>query len=93
MGTSISTSINSCLNQTWFDIQTESKITQLPDEILLQIVSYFNIHDLCFLIPKICKRFSRISRDNSIWQKFCSKEWPKKPKSETYIYFMDKRTG
>jgi hypothetical protein len=42
-------------------------INDLPDEILLKILSHFGPDDLCFIIAKVCKRWNALSKDMTLW--------------------------
>jgi hypothetical protein len=42
-------------------------INELPDDILLQILSYFGLEDLCFIIAEVCKRWSDILKYKTLW--------------------------
>jgi hypothetical protein len=44
-------------------------INDLPDEVLLKILSHFGLEDLCFKIAEVCKRWNDLSRDVTIWKK------------------------
>ena len=48
---------------------TNSSIQVLPDEILLKIFSYLNCFNLA-RVGTICRRFSKISKDDSLWLRF-----------------------
>jgi hypothetical protein len=44
-------------------------INDLPDEVLLKILSHFGPDDLCFKIAEVCGRWNALSRDVTIWKK------------------------
>jgi len=37
-------------------------LNDLPDEILLKILSYFGPEDLCFIIAKVCERWNILAK-------------------------------
>ena len=43
-------------------------LNDLPDEILLKILSYFGPEDLCFIIAKVCERWHALAKDMSLWK-------------------------
>ena len=43
-------------------------VNDLPDEILLKILSYFGPEDLCFIIAKVCERWHALAKDMSLWK-------------------------
>jgi len=43
-------------------------INDLPDVILLKIVSCFGPQDLCFYIAKVCERWSALAKDVILWK-------------------------
>jgi hypothetical protein len=43
-------------------------INDLPDEILLKILSYFKPEDLCLIIAEVCERWNALSKDMIIWK-------------------------
>jgi len=45
------------------------------DEIWLKIFQYLTLEDLFFCIPNVNKHFYQISKDNTIWEQFGSKDW------------------
>ena len=47
----------------------------LPDEILLEALSYLSVPDLLPL-RRVSKKFNTLSLDNSIWRNFCQPQWP-----------------
>jgi hypothetical protein len=46
-------------------------INDLPNEILLKILSHFGPEDLSLNIAEVCKRWKALSRDVAIWKKIC----------------------
>jgi hypothetical protein len=46
-------------------------INDLPDEILLKILSHFGPEDLILNIAGVCKRWNSLSRDVTIWKEKC----------------------
>jgi hypothetical protein len=53
-------------------------LNDLPDEILLKILSHFGPEDLCCIIAKVCKRWNALAKDLSLW-KTLSYEWDHPP--------------
>lgn len=45
----------------------QSNIEQLPDNIILEILSYLSVKDLC-ISGRVSRRWRRIARDNSLWR-------------------------
>ena len=43
-------------------------LNDLPEEILLKILSYFGPEDLCFIIAKVCKWWNILSKDVALWK-------------------------
>ena len=43
-------------------------INDLPEEILLRILSYFGPEDLCLIIAKICERWNALAKDAVLWK-------------------------
>jgi len=46
-----------------------TSINDLPDDILLEILSYFGLEDLCLNIAKVCERWKFLARDKIMWKK------------------------
>ena len=44
-------------------------LNDLPDEILLKILSHAKPEDLSLIIAKVCKRFNNLARDLALWKK------------------------
>ena len=42
-------------------------LNDLPDEILLQILSHLGPEDLCLIIAKVCKKWNDLARDEILW--------------------------
>jgi hypothetical protein len=45
-------------------------LNDLPDEILLKIVSHFVPDDLCLIIAKVCKRWNALAKGVILWKRF-----------------------
>jgi len=45
-----------------------TSLKELPDEILLKILSYFGPEDLCFIIAKVCERWNILAKDKILWK-------------------------
>ena len=43
-------------------------LDELPDEILLKILSYFDPEGLCFKIAKVCERWNVLTKDVILWK-------------------------
>jgi hypothetical protein len=43
-------------------------INDLPDEMLLKILSHFGPEDLCLKIAKVCERWNNLSKDVALWR-------------------------
>jgi hypothetical protein len=43
-------------------------LNDLPDEILLKILSHFGPEDLCFNIAKVCKLWNILAKDVVLWK-------------------------
>ena len=46
-----------------------TSINDLPDEILLKILSYFGLEELCLNIAKVCERWKFLAKDMILWKK------------------------
>ena len=44
-------------------------INDLPNEVLLEILSYFGPEDLCLIIAKVCDRWKCLAKDVILWKK------------------------
>jgi hypothetical protein len=44
-------------------------LNDLPDEILLEILSYFGLEDLCLIIAKVCEKWNVLAKDIILWKK------------------------
>ena len=76
-----------------FDFKKSQKrhlanLDELPEEILLKIFTYLNVKDIC-RCAKVCKRFGKLSHDESIWRKInlC---WNKKIPSKFVQHVIDR---
>ena len=49
------------------DSQPKS-LNDLPEEILLNIFSYFGPEDLCLKIAKVCERWNVLAKDVALWK-------------------------
>jgi len=45
-----------------------TSINDLPEEILLNILSYFGPEDLCLVIAKVCERWNALAKDVVLWK-------------------------
>jgi hypothetical protein len=45
-----------------------TSLNDLPDEILLNILSYFGPEDLCFVIARVCERWNILAKDKILWK-------------------------
>ena len=45
-----------------------TSLNDLPDEILLKILSYFGPEDLCFIIAKVCEKWNILAKDKILWK-------------------------
>jgi len=43
-------------------------LKDLPDEILLKILSHFGAEELSFIIAKVCKRWNILAKDVALWK-------------------------
>jgi hypothetical protein len=43
-------------------------INDLPDEIVLKILSHFGPEDLCLIIAKVCKKWNILAKDMELWK-------------------------
>jgi len=44
-------------------------LNDLPDEILLKILSHIGPEDLCLSIAKVCERWNVLAKDVLLWKK------------------------
>ena len=51
-------------------------ILTLPSEILLKILKNCNVTDIC-QIELTCSSFNTLAKDQSLWQSFCQRAFPK----------------
>jgi hypothetical protein len=45
-----------------------TSINDLPDEMLLKVLSYVGPEDLCLNIAKVCKRWNVLAKDVVLWK-------------------------
>ena len=45
-----------------------TSINDLPDEILLEILSFFGPEDLCLIIAKVCEKWNFLAKDMILWK-------------------------
>ena len=45
-----------------------SSLNDLPNEILLKILSHFEPEDLCLIIAKVCERWNVLAKDMILWK-------------------------
>jgi hypothetical protein len=45
-----------------------TSLNDLPDEILLRILSHFGPEDLCLIIGKVCERWNVLAKDVVLWK-------------------------
>jgi len=43
-------------------------LNDLPEEILLKILSHFGPEDLCFIIAKVCKKWNDLAKEKILWK-------------------------
>ena len=43
-------------------------LNDLPEEILLKILSHFGPEDLCLIIAKVCEKWNVLARDEILWR-------------------------
>jgi len=46
-------------------------LNDLPDEIILNILSHLGPEELCFIISKVCKRWNVLAKDLVLWKTLC----------------------
>ncbi|XP_064606850.1 F-box/LRR-repeat protein 12-like [Liolophura sinensis] len=46
---------------------SQASLSALPDNILLEILSYLPVKELC-MAGRVCRRWRRVVRDNSLWR-------------------------
>ena len=44
-----------------------TSLNDLPEEILLKILSYFGPEDLCLVLAKVCERWNVLAKDMTLW--------------------------
>jgi hypothetical protein len=52
-------------------VSDPTSINDLPNEILLKILSHFGPDEIIFIIADVCKRWNALSRDVTIWKETC----------------------
>jgi len=45
-----------------------TSLNDLPDEILLKILSHFGPEVLCFIIAEVCEKWSILAKDMALWK-------------------------
>jgi hypothetical protein len=50
-----------------------SSVNDFPNEILLEILSYFGAEDLLFVIPEVCDRWKVLAKNVTLWKKLTYK--------------------
>jgi len=45
-----------------------TSIKDLPEEILIEILSHFGPEDLCLIIAKVCERWNALAKDVVLWK-------------------------
>jgi len=48
----------------------ERQLLDLPEEVLLGLLSYLYPEDLC-IVTRVCKRLRALADENSLWRPFC----------------------
>ena len=43
-------------------------LNDLPDEILLKILSYFGQEDLCCITAKVCEKWNILAKNKILWK-------------------------
>jgi hypothetical protein len=43
-------------------------LNDLPEEILLKILSHIGPEDLCLIVPKVCERWNILAKDVLLWK-------------------------
>ena len=46
-----------------------TSLNDLPEEILLIILSHFGLEDLCLIIAKVCENWNILAKDMILWKK------------------------
>jgi hypothetical protein len=44
-------------------------LNDLPDEIVLKILSHFGPDDLCLIIAKVCEQWNALAKDVILWKR------------------------
>eukprot|EP00794_Sanderia_malayensis_P007266 gene7266-8077_t len=69
---------DSCVTQLSFqdsDIKDYCEISNLPDELMLKIFSYFSLPDLCRYVAPICITWLQYARDSTLWESITEDEF------------------
>ena len=53
------TSVNAC---------EPRSLNDLPDEILLKILSHLGPEDICLIIAKVCKKWNDLAKEKILWK-------------------------
>jgi hypothetical protein len=43
-------------------------INDLPDEILLEFLSFFGPEELCLIIPEVCEKWNFLAKNMVLWK-------------------------
>jgi len=54
----------------------QRSLNDLPNEILLKILSYFGPEDLCCIIAKVCEQWNNLAKDETLWKTLCYSRTP-----------------
>jgi hypothetical protein len=46
----------------------QRSLNDIPDEILLKILTHFGPEDLCLTIAKVCERWNALAKDVVLWK-------------------------
>ena len=57
-----------CSKPSVIDCEPRS-LNDLPDEILLKILSHFGPEELCLTIAKVCEKWNVLAKDVALWKK------------------------
>ena len=47
---------------------TPTSVNELPDEIILKVLSYVGPEDLCLNIAKVCEKWNVLAKDMTLWK-------------------------
>ena len=67
------------------ELQFDTKVTDLPDEVLLNVFGYLSTHEVLKHIALVCKHFQRLSKDSSLIKEIYLKPLIDES-SQEYIY-------